>query len=371
MALPPSNPLYRPDLPTTFVADTQGWLFNPFSLEVEVLNDAGDVAFARTPVDVATDFGSGGDKLGTGYFRAAGYDPQDEDWGAGPDPGPGRRTLTWFCVPESGDAELSWKTYTERLEAGAKRDYGVPYYALVADLRDEGFTTAQLSDVAAARLLGLATQYVERFTGRRFVPEPRSYSVNGKGRTILQVAEPIVALETITADVAPFRPEDIPFTRDILRVYNRHLSQRLRIPDDRENPKVELYRFTSFQWGTGIAPYTFHRLFWPIGQQNVHLSGVFGYTEPDGSPMGCTPALVVQATMMIVLRLSGSIGSGDRFDTTSQGKIASERTRDQSVSRFGRGGAAPGDPILGAFTGDPEVDTLLAMFKRPPLAGAS
>jgi hypothetical protein len=370
MSLPDPNPLYRPDLPTTIVSDTQGWLYDPFSLEVEVTTDDGDVAFARTAVDVSTAFPTG-DRLGIGYYRASTYDPQDEDWGSGPDPGPGRRTLRWFMTPTSGGAEQTWTTTTERLAGGAKPDTGVPYYALVADLRDEGFDSTALPDARAIRLIGLASQYVERFTGRRFVAERRSFSLNGKGRTILQIAEPIVAVESITADVAPFRPEDIPFTRDIIRVYNRHLSQRLRQPDDRNNPKVELYRFAHFQWGTGIAPYTFHRLFWPIGQQNVHAEGFFGYTDPDGSPAGKTPDLIAQATMMLVARVSGKIGTGERADTTTAGKIASERTRDQSVSRYGLGGAAPGNPLLGAFTGDPEIDTILASFKRPPLAGAA
>jgi hypothetical protein len=370
MAVPAPQPTYRPDLPTTFVADSEGWLLDPFSLEVEVATDDGDEAFPRTAVDL-TDMPTG-DRIGLGYFRAANYDPQDEDWGPTPDddPGPGRRTLRWFCVLEEDGPELTWTTVTERLEFGAKPDLGVPYYALIADLRDEGFSSSSLSDAAAARMLAIASQYVEKFTGRRFVPEPRRISLDGRGGPMLMLGEPIIAASGVFLDDAPFQSSDVTLSRDILRVYNRHLSQRLRFPDDRNNPKLELFHPVDVRAVGGWAQYSIDRMTWPIGQQNCHVEGVYGYTDADGSPMGRTPVLIAQAAMMIVARVRGRIGSGDRGDTTSSGRVSMERTRDQAVSYDTGGSMKPGSPLLGAFTGDPEIDTILAAFLRPPGLGA-
>lgn len=43
-------------------------------------------------------------------------------------------------------------------------------YALVSDLRAEGVTEADSTDVRLARLLHLVSQYVDRMTGRFFEP---------------------------------------------------------------------------------------------------------------------------------------------------------------------------------------------------------
>lgn len=364
------QPAFYPHLPTTFVADAEGFLVQPFSLEVEVLTDAGDEAMVRAPIAVGTDYPAG-DRLGLGYFRAGGYDPQAEVWAPDPDPGPGRRTVRWYAVLEAGGPEISWTTYTERLAGGAKPDLGVPYYALVADLRDEGFTVAALSDARAAVLLARATQYIERFTGRRFAPEPRDLALNGRGGPMLLLEEPIVALDPdgLRVDLEPYPATSsttLPYSRETVRVYNRHLTQRLRQPDDRQNPKVEVFDPVGVREYGGSRGGLAARYAFPRGQQNVHLRGVFGYTDPDGSPAGRTPQLISHAAMLLVRRhmSGGAIGAGGGPST---GVVTAERTRDQSVSYASPtsvGSGRAGSPLLGAFTGDPEIDTILAMFMR-------
>lgn len=358
MPLPDPQPAYFPRLPTTFVADSEAFLVDPFSLEVEVRDDAGVVAFARTAV-LLTAYPSG-DRLGLGYYRARNYNPQSDLISTA-----GRRTITWYAVLESGDAEISWTTTTERL-AAAKPDLGVPYYALIQDLRDEGFTTAALTDARAHQLLARATRYIEMFTGRRFVAEPRRMAVDGKGGPLLQLGEPICAIDPegvrVLLEPFPLDATALPFARDSIRVYARHLTDRLVHPDDRENPKLEV--FSAFDLPREAN--TLSRTVWPRGSQNVIVDGVFGYTEPDGSPTGRTPELVRLAAMLLVRRELAGIGSATRGDVAAAARVTAERTRDQSVSYASptSGGGRPGNPLLGAITGDPELDTLLVSFRR-------
>jgi hypothetical protein len=367
--MPEPQPAFYPRLPTTFVADSEGFLVDPVSLEVEVRDDAGTVIVTRTALDL-TEYPTG-DRLGLGYFRALDYDPQDE--AVAPDPGPGRRTLTWWCVLEAGGPELTWTTTTERL-ATEKPDLGVPPYLLVADLRDEGFTTTMLTDARAHVLIARATLYIERFTGRRFIPEPRTIRLNGRGGAILQLGEPVIALDpdNVRVSIEPYPSASslLNFSRDTVRVYARHLTQRLRHPDDRENPKLELYYPNDAYAARGS---TWERLTWPRGQQNVFLTGVFGYTDADGSPMGRTPELIKLAAMLFVRRELERVGSSARGDSAAASRVTSERTRDQAVSYAAPGsvaGGAVGSPLLGAFTGDPEIDTILASFRRQHSFGA-
>lgn len=379
MAVPTPAPAYYPQIPTTFVADSEGFLIEPFSLEVEVLTNAGDEALVRVPVVTGTDYPTG-DRLAEGYYRAGTYDPQAEDWGAGPDPGPGRRTIRWYAVLEAGGVEQTWTTYTERLANGAKPDLGVPYYALISDLRDESFSTAALSDARAAELLARASQYIEMFTGRRFVAEPKRLAVQGRGGPVLQLAEPICALlpDGVHVDLEPYpsaSSSTLPYSRETLRIYSRHLTQRLTQPDDRQNPKIEVFNPEGSRREWGGSSGLFARYAFPRGQQNVHLDGVFGFTEPDGSPTGRTPALIKLAAMLLVRRhmVGGGIGAGGGAAGGSAHAVTSEKTRDQSVSYAAPGSVGSGragSVLLGAFTGDPEIDTLLAAFMRQVSMGA-
>lgn len=365
MTIPESPPPYERRLPTTFVIDSEGYLLDPFSLAFRVTKDDGTEVLARTSVDLVND------RLGVGYFQAGSYDPQTDAGGSASS----RRIVTWFAVLESGLDEISWTTRTERL-ATFPADWGVPLYALVADLREEGFTPSLLTDARAIALLARATLYIEMFTGRRFVATPKLLRVSGTGGPRVLLGEPIVAIEPddgvrVLLEPLPAAPSVIPFSRDSLRIYNRHLTSRLTTPDDRQSPKIEVY-FPSDQrrgGGTTLGP---DSLIFPRGNQNVVLRGVFGYTDPDGSPMGRTPALIQLAAMLLVRRELSAIASSSR-SVLPASRVTNERTRDQGVgfvSPTSVGSGRAGSVLLGAFTGDPEVDSILASFLRPPILGA-
>jgi hypothetical protein len=102
----------------------------------------------------------------------------------------------------------------------------------------------------------------------------------------------------------------------------------------------------------------------PKGVGNIIASGYWGYTEPDGTFMGRTPFAIRRATMLLVLRNLSLLGSGDS-STKSQWRILEERTRDQSYR------LAPLASIGVILTGDPEIDLLLARYRRPAGLGAA
>lgn len=299
--------------------------------------------------------------LGGGTYEATAYSPSV---GA-----PGRRTIDWRMRPSPSYSgfitwQQAWDTY--RVPSAS------PVFALVSDLRDEGVTVTALPDVRARHLLMLASLEVVRFTGRTFGPRYLSSMRDGRGGSILQLEEPIIAVEELVvgADSA-IDTTTAPIDRVAYRVYNRHVSEGLLQPDDRENPKLEfrgyasLPRVTSYIDGARFTE----------GQQNVRVSGVFGYTEFDGSPTGGVPPLITRATMLLVARLSPLIGDPNSGigDSTSW-KVVEEQTRDQRVRFADLGSTAAaksGTSLRGAFTGDPEIDTILASYARGPRFAAA
>ena len=97
----------------------------------------------------------------------------------------------------------------------------------------------------------------------------------------------------------------------------------------------------------------------------MELSGLWGYTEPDGTPEGRTPPAIRRACMLLVLRWLSPLGDEDAAgDARNRWRIVEERTRDQSYKLAPVRGS-------GAFTGDPEIDAILARNRRPLGLGAA
>lgn len=231
-------------------------------------------------------------------------------------------------------------------------------YASVADLRAEGVTDAAASDARLESLIALAGSYIERVTGRFFEPRAQVLRVDGTGSRVLPLGHPIVRVDAILIDSSPFSPGDLPIDPDFYRVYNRHLTQGLLLPDDRDHPRIELVGGEEPFPGLG-------RLAWPRGQQNVEVRGVFGYTEPDGSATGRTPELIRHVTKLLVLRELPLLADLDRReDAQRRWRLTSERTRDQAYTLEAL-------RLTGAFTGDPEIDNVLVAFVRPADFGAA
>jgi hypothetical protein len=105
----------------------------------------------------------------------------------------------------------------------------------------------------------------------------------------------------------------------------------------------------------------------PRSAQNVSVTGLFGYTDPDGTPLGRTPDSIRQATMLLVRRELGSLSDGDTtFDLQEGHRVKRIKTRDQEIEYSD-------ERMDGALTvtGDGAIDRLLSMYIRPIRLGAA
>lgn len=273
----------------------------------------------------------------------------------------GQHFVRWFFV-RNGAAEESFDQEFEVVTL----PYNGRNYCSIYDLRAEGLTTTMAADAAAQAMIVKASAYAEHFTGRRFLPEYKTIDIDGTGGRAVLLDEAIVALQEIKLNfVTNFTAQDLLIPGQALKVYSRHITKNLVTPDDRENPKVEfvhgadLTGVNFYESGTG---YSLYQLMFPPGRQNVRFVGIFGYTEFDGSvnSVGRTPLLLREAVKLLVFRNRTPMVSA----SGATGPIIEEHTRDQ-------GATFQASWLKGAFTGDSNIDQILAGFVRPPKFGAA
>jgi len=259
-------------------------------------------------------------------------------------------------------------------------------YCSVAEIRAEGYSeallpgyTAQQFDDRIQSLIRMASRYVDKVTGRWFYAqtfdENNRFIVDGKGGWItapfdvrsgsrtLMLKIPIIRLDKlfIRSD-GTFNPSltEIDLSGELIQVYNRHING-LTHPDDRENPRIAFIHTRAVQTiasGLFPAPQIF-----PEGKQNVHIEGVFGYTDPDGSPFGKTPDLIRQATCRLVARdILLDADECEKFAANNKFRILSDKEGSTTIRLQSLW-------LGGAFTGDPRIDTVLMMYRRPPRIG--
>jgi hypothetical protein len=296
-----------------------------------VLDDVDVVEYAivdRTgdaPVQVFPESGrAGAARLGVGHYVAVYTPPASAQLG--------HHAVRWFV--RAAESELYFETPFEVLAAPIDTS---PGYCMLQDLRDEGFTQQAVSDTRLVRAIALASRTIERITGRFFEPRRQRIELDGLGSSELLLDEPIIAIEKI--EIGGGGPVSGA------TAYNRHITQGLMLPDDRQNPRIHLG--------------------FPCGARNVRVTGLFGYTEPDGSPTGTTPLLIREACKRLAVREIPLLADTDRREDARQRyRILQERTREQSYTL---------DKLAhpGALTGDPDIDDILVQFMRPADLGAA
>ena len=342
-------------------AEGAGFLVDPTALSYRLINPDGTELQASTAVDLVAE------RVGEGRHAPT---FQIDDVGAGNgNPAAAAAAdfrIEWTATIPINDLDTVQVVRTTTFRVVAAGTILPDAYVIVEDLRDEGVpTTAIFTDARLRRALELSARYIERATRRRFKPEFKEHNVDGRGGPILQLDEPIIAVERVAFTFTTFSPADLPIEQGDLRIYNRHIREDLRQPDDREDPRLEFLRVdgTRFSdvYGTDVnlnSPIRFAR-----SQQNIAVRGLFGYTDYDGSPTGATPELIRWANLRLAMGylrpLFRTAGSG----TSVSGPISMERTRDQTI-RYAS--ASENEAIAGAFTGGHEVDQILSSYKKPP-----
>ena len=209
-------------------------------------------------------------------------------------------------------------------------------YATVADLRAEGVTGAQADDARLEALIDAATAEIDRATGWFFEPRAATLTLDGRGTPTLEMPAPPLQLDRIA-----IYGVDISLAPEDLVVVGAPVGPGFDAPSLTR-------RYGQF----------------PRGHGNVEVEGLFGYTEPDGTPEGRPPTAIRRACILLVLRWLHPLADDGGFDARNRWRIIEERTRDQSY-KLDRPGSSGGP------TGDPELDTILLRYRRPAPMGAA
>ena len=351
------------ELPAVF----DGFQKDAYSVEFTIHDSTGAQTFpaaGRETVDLNDC--PAGTRLGVGRYAAV--------WNVPPAEPIGRHEIRWFYKETDTSDELLLTRRFEVLEAVV--DPLAPAYASIAEMREDGFTEDLVADARLLRIIQLASRRVEQFTGRHFDPRSLTLMVDGSGGRSQLLDQPVIAIESVALDASSFEGGELLIEADLFLIYNRHLSQGLLHPDDRNNPKIEFVHGRDL-FGRGnldiVQGLTLTRLAFPIGPQNIRITGVFGYTDADGSPLGDTPALLQHATKLLVLRELPTLTDCDgREDAQRRWRLLAEKTSEQSYRLADLSGReATAHVAVGALTGDPEIDTILVQYMRPPALGAA
>lgn len=240
---------------------------------------------------------------------------------------------------------------------------GSTSYASVDDVRAEGLTDATLyPDSRIQGALDLWASVIERLTGRFFGAKQLTLVMDGSDRPELFLPIPIIMVSKLFKNGAFNDPSDI-VDPSRYRVYNRVQPSPGMGEDDRDNPKIVLSSFNgnSDFYARVVDDLSGYRGF-VRGHQNQMVVGTFGYT---GDGVASIPLLIKRALLKLVLRNIDQLAPGSTpIDPLSgqKGQVIMETTDAHSV-QF----QAPKkqNPLI-ELTGDPEVNQILRLFKRPP-----
>ncbi len=292
-----------------------------------------------------------GDRVSTGRYVATFTIPPSFNLGV--------HRLTWFFRKTLAGQEFRSQEEFEVLSVSVPGANEI--YCTVQDIRDEGITVAQASDGFILKRLVDASRFIDKITGRFFLPHTEEYFLDGRGHSQMLLEEPIIAIAEVEVTVEGINFTDAPLDLNDVAVYNRHLSQNLTRPDDRDNPRIAFKR--SDKEFARLHALLGQRVFYK-GRQNIRVSGVFGYTDPDGTSTGKTPDLIGKACKLITIQSIAPFGDLEASqEAASAGNIRRLKTRDQEIEYQNVKGV--GELSVGPFTGDFRIDNILLMYMRP------
>lgn len=338
------NPLLQ------FAYQSDGRLADVASLKLKVTEvKSGTERLAETVVNL-NDCSAGGQKLGTGRYVAIFTPASGSDWVIG------THEILWTYKVLATDPDSFWRQRFEVLDPSVVLG-GAGYvgYADTVNLEANSAFSCFKTKQIQVTLMDVSRQ-IQDLTGRFFDPTFLSMELNGTSAGALPIGDPVIGISSLSFIGGGPAEQLLDIDITFLRIYNRHLTGLIN-PDDRDNPRVEFS--TDLLPGKILAQGRFAQ-----GRKNIQLEGVFGYTEPDGSPIGTRPRRLARAAGILALRTLQDPFGVDVF-TSQPGRIKGAKTRDQQVT-FG----SVRDGAVGPLTGDRIVDDLLIPFLRPPHYGA-
>lgn len=216
-------------------------------------------------------------------------------------------------------------------------------YAQVADMLAEG-VPAGFDVERIASELATASGFIDNVTNRFFTARRLKLSHDYYNSQTHRMFIPIIMVSRVEVNGEP-RPD--------VTVYNRHIRQRMTYPDDREAPALV--------FDTPLSS-PCHRT-----PQKVDTTGVFGYTDPDGSIYGRTPWEIRKVAMQIAmkgLRNLWQSTAGAGTDLVA-GPVTSAKTRDQSITYANSAGGS--GPTAATITTDWAIDQVLVRYTAPAM----
>jgi len=224
-------------------------------------------------------------------------------------------------------------------------------YCSVQDIRDEGISVSELSDVRAILLIKHWQQWFDSATRNFFTVKEATVDIDGNGTSYLHLPVPIISCTSLYIN------DDMANAVDTseYRVYN----QRGPVVDDRHNPKIRLTSgSTSSVYTTGSSG---------IFQKGLlqRIVGSWGYVEPDDT----TPIPVQRAVKILVVATYQTIAEGEVDQMVIGRKV--EEVTDRHRIKF-----ADLYDSLSAWnpSGLTEVDMAIRMYRSPirvDVAGSS
>lgn len=343
-----SNPI----LP--FFYQREGYLADILELSFAIYTPTGTVALYSADVDLHL-CEDGGHKLGIGYYVAA-FDPEAEGLVSGP------YVIEWSYILTIG-GPVHKAAYSFEVLSPAVVRTSAAYSGYISSARDE-LATWELD--ARQRAILRASREVERLTGRIFFPKYMEQLVSVRKRTsILFLDSPIIGISRMTVEggnplMGVYTVTDIGLSA--VRIYNRHLDFLLS-PDDRDNPKIQYVPVLDEAWRLEMG-----QTYFPVCAKGIKIYGVFGYTDPDGSPFGATPDSLADVVTALASRiLIDPLGQDMLLQQPS--RIQSAKTRDQSITFNSNTEMSISSTY--SMTGDPRLDAMLAPYCRPWHVGSA
>lgn len=239
-----------------------------------------------------------------------------------------------------GIREYQWKVRFEVVDKEVPSLFRYTHLALLRDFRERGLAVTVL-DYRIAMELQRASEYVERYCGRVFSSWKRSMILETDEAGVLRFPSPCCWLQSIKD------PKGTELVLSEMKLYSRALRSETGSPsfgeDDRDNSRVE------YGWIGKRTRYT--------------VTGVFGYTDPDGSEVGMTPDGIQWAVIQTGFTyLANAVGGSSPLPLD---RIIEEKTATQSYK-------LSDNPEWASqvTAGDTEIARVLNQYRRPMQVGA-
>jgi hypothetical protein len=267
----------------------------------------------------------------------------------------------WKNTPAS-----AYQTLLEDFQIVAESIGGFDHLIIsVADIRAAGVplpsdTPAGPSDNEVLMAIYLWQSFIERACRQWFYPKELTLVVDGPESDTMHFGVPIISISEIEINMNR-EGDGTTLQSGDYRVYSS-----IRYPHDRQNPRIKLTGSYSdnrniFTGGDGYGGKFIK------GAQNQRIVGVFGCVEEDG---GAPPLIKHALTKLVVEKLRRPIvpdeESGSITPPLVAGLVQEEWTDGHKIKYAVSGGEtrdrAPG---LSGITDDPEILTIIKMYKAP------